>query len=92
MGLFDFFTGLFRIGEPTPDKLAKRTIRKMGYKKDGEDTFVKEASNGRTMIWLMNNGGVKIKVYSGGYAESDFLPGPITDTKRLKQFIRDNEL
>ncbi len=91
MELFDFFTKLFRIGEPTPDKLAKRTIRKMGYKEDFDDTFVKDASNGTTMIWITNNG-VKIKVYSGGYAESDFLPGPITDTKRLKQFIRDNEL
>lgn len=91
MGLFDFLTGLFRIGEPTPYKLAKKTIRKMGYKKEGEETFVKEVSNGRTIIWLMNNG-VKIKVYSRGYTDSDFLPGPITNAKRLKQFIRDNEL
>lgn len=91
MKIIELLANLFRNNELTPDQLVKRTIRKMGYKNEGDGTFLKESSNGRTMIWLMNNG-IIIKVYSGGYGESDFLPGPVTDINRLKQFIRKNEL
>ncbi len=91
MVINNFLTKLFRKKKLTPEELAKKTIRKMGYKNEGNGTFAKESSNGQTMIWFMNNG-IKIKVYSGGYGESDFLPGPVSDINKLKQFIRENEL
>lgn len=39
----------------------------------------------------MNNG-MKIKVYSNGYGESDLLKGQLTDEKKIKEFIKANEL
>lgn len=88
--MIKFLKTLFSKKELTETEQAKRIIRRMGYKKDGGDTFVKEASHGKTMIWLIN-GGVKIKVYAGGYAESDFLSQPL-EKEKLKRFIRSNQL
>ena len=90
MNLSKFFKKLFSTEELNEYTKAKRTIKKMGYKSDGPDTFVKESRNGRTMIWITNNG-VKIKVYTGGYAESDFLSKPL-EKEKLKNFINYNQL
>jgi hypothetical protein len=91
MKIIKWFTALFRKREMSNDDLIKKTIRKMRYKKDGDGTFVYESQSGRTMIWLVKDG-VKIKVYAHGYAESDFLEGPVTDMKKLKKFISQNEV
>ncbi len=75
----------------SPYKECERVIRKLGYKKEEEGTFVREDYSGKTMIWLSENG-VKIKVYAHGYGESDYLPAPLPDKETLRSFIRSNEL
>ena len=75
----------------SPYKECERVIRKLGYKKEEEGTFVREDYSGKTMIWLSENG-VKIKVYAHGYGESDYLPAPLPDKETLRSFIRRNEL
>jgi hypothetical protein len=75
----------------SPYKECERVIRKLGYKKEEEGTFVREDYSGRTVIWLSENG-VKIKVYAHGYGESDYLPAPLPDKETLRSFIRRNEL
>ena len=69
----------------------EKTIKGMGYKTDGEKTFLKVNSGGRTYIWV-NENGIKIKVYANGYGESDFLPSKLITIDSLKQFIKENEL
>lgn len=90
MRFLKFLKNLFSTKELTEYELAKRTIKKMGYKSDGSGAFVKDSREGRTMIWITNNG-VKIKAYFGGYAESEFLPRPI-DKEKLKYFIKINQV
>lgn len=75
----------------SPYKECERVIRKLGYKKEEEGTFVREDYSGKTMIWLSENG-VKIKVYAHGYGESDYLPAPLPNKETLRSFIRRNEL
>ncbi len=91
MKLVNYFKSLFTKSPKTPYKQCERVIRKLGYKKEDEGTFISESSSGTTMIWLSENG-VKIKVYAHGYAESDYLPAPLPDAATLKSFIRRNEL
>ncbi len=91
MKIIKLLTNLFKKRELTPDEMAEKVIRKMGFKKEREGTFVRESYNGRTMIWLMNDG-ILIKVYSGDYGESDFLKGPVTDPEKIKNFISNNAL
>jgi hypothetical protein len=91
MSVLNFFSALLKRNPLTPYNVCENTIKKMGYKKDSEGCFLKENSSGRTMIWLSESG-VKIKVYGGGYSESEFLPAPLPDTEKLKNFIRENEL
>lgn len=91
MNITDKLKSLFTKSPNTPYKECEKTIRKLGYKKEDEGTFVKEDYSGRTMIWISEKG-VKIKVYANGYAESDFLPAPLPDAATLKSFIRSNEL
>jgi hypothetical protein len=88
MKLINYIKDLFT---KSPYKECEKTIRKLGYKKEDEGTFVKEDYSGRKMIWLSEEG-VKIKVYANGYAESDFLPAPLPDAATLKSFIGRNEL
>ncbi len=75
----------------SPYKESEKTIRKLGYKKEDEGTFVRENSSGTTIIWLSEDG-VRIKAYADGYGESDFLPAPLPDKEILMSFIRSNEL
>ena len=67
------------------------TIRKMGYREAWVGAFVKETSYGRNVIWITNSG-LKIKVYASRYGESDFLPAPLDDEKKVVQFIKSNEI
>ena len=91
MKLINYIKELFTKAPNTPYKDCERTIRKLGYKKESEGTFVREDYSGRTMIWLSESG-VKIKVYANGYGESDFMPAPLPDKETLRSFIRRNEL
>ena len=91
MSLLTIIKSFFESKPKTPYEECVKIIRKMGYKRDGEGCFLKENSSGRTMIWVTENG-IKIKVYAGGYAESDFLPAPLPNVEKLKRFIRENEL
>jgi hypothetical protein len=91
MTLINYLKDLFITKPKTPYKQCERVIRKLGYKKEDEGTFISESSSGRTMIWLTENG-VKIKVYAHGYAETDYLPAPLPNAETLKSFIRRNEL
>ena len=91
MKITEILTNLFCRKEKTPLDQVKKTIRKMGFKYEDEDNYVKKSSGGRTIITLMESG-IRIKVYSSGYGESDFLSNPVTDHQKLKQFIRENEL
>lgn len=91
MKLLIYFKSLLTKTPITPYKVCEKTIRRLGYKKEDEGTFIKEDLSGRTMIWLSEKG-VKIKVYAHGYAETDFLPAPLPDPETLKSFIRSNEL
>ena len=91
MKLVNYLKSLFTKSTNTPFKECERTIRKLGYKKEDEGTFIRESSSGRTTIWLYEDS-VKIKVYAHGYAESDYLPAPLPDAETLKSFIRRNEL
>jgi hypothetical protein len=91
MNILKILNSLFSKSPKTPYKQCERVIRKLGYKKEDEGTFISESSNGTTMIWLSENG-VKIKVYAHGYAETDYLPAPLPDAETLKSFIRSNEL
>ena len=91
MKLFKIISSLFTREPKSPMNEIEKTIRRMGYKAEGENTFVKINSSGRTYIWNQENG-IKIKVYSNGYGESDFLPSIHITVDRLKQFIRENEL
>ena len=72
-------------------KKCEKIILKLGYREEGAGVFVKEASIGRTMIWLSEHS-VKIKVYANEYSESDFLSGPLPDKETLISFIRSNEI
>ena len=63
----------------------------MGFKKDADGSFISDGNTGRTTIWISSSG-IKIKVYSGGYAESDFLPMENITIDKLKQFIQINAL
>ena len=67
-----------------------RTFRRMGYKKDGEDSFEKVRSNSRTIIWLSKDY-IRIKAYISGYAESDYVSFPPESEKALRKFIQGNE-
>lgn len=91
MGILTVIKALFKNGEDSEYTQYTRVIKRMGYKKDVDGGFIKESSQGRTSIWIQGEG-IKIKVYGGGYAESDFLPYPIDDMEKLKQFIRSNQL
>ena len=91
MKIIEKLTNLFCRKERTPLDEVKKTIRKMGYKYEDEDIYVKKSSGGRTIITLMESG-IRIKVYSSGYGESDFLSNPEPDKEKLKNFIRENEL
>lgn len=91
MNIIDQLKSLFIKSPNSPYKECARTIRRMGYKKQDEGTFINESSSGRTVIWLSEEG-VRIKVYAHGYGESDFLPAPLPDKATLKSFIRSNEL
>ena len=91
MTALNYLINFFSKSPKTPYKQCERVIRKLGYKKEDEGTFISESSSGTTMIWLSENG-VKIKVYAHGYAESDYLPAPLPDSETLKSFIRSNEL
>jgi hypothetical protein len=91
MKLVNYLKSLFTKSPNAPYKECQRVIRKLGYKKEDEGTFISESSSGTTMIWLSQNG-VKIKVYAHGYAETDYLPAPLPDAETLKNFIRRNEL
>jgi hypothetical protein len=91
MKLFSYFKSLLTKTPITPYKVCEKTIRRLGYKKEHEGTFIREGLSGRTMIWLSEKG-VKIKVYAHGYAETDYLPAPLPDAETLKKFIRRNEL
>jgi hypothetical protein len=91
MNIIDLLKSLFTKNPNSPYKECARTIRRMGYKKQDEGTFINESSSGRTVIWLSEEG-VRIKVYAHGYGESDFLPAPLPDKETLRSFIRRNEL
>jgi hypothetical protein len=91
MKLVNYLKSLFTKSHNTPYKECERTLRKLGYKKEHDGTFIRESSSGRTTIWLFDDS-VKIKVYAHGYAESDYLPAPLPDAATLKSFIRRNEL
>jgi hypothetical protein len=91
MSILNNFISIFSKSPKTPYKHCERLIKKLGYKKEDEGTFISESSNGTTMIWLSENG-VKIKVYAHGYAETDYLPAPLPDAETLRNFIRSNEL
>lgn len=82
---------LFSKREVSTYEIAVKTIRRMGFQHDGDHRYIKDASNGRTMIWFQGNG-IKIKVYSGGYAESDFLPEEKINKESLIEFVRENQL
>jgi hypothetical protein len=87
----NFIINFFSKSPKTPYKQCEKVIRKLGYKKEDDGTFIRESSSGRTTIWLYENS-VKIKVYAHGYAETDYLPAPLPDAETLKSFIRSNEL
>ncbi|MBT6513843.1 MAG: hypothetical protein HOK65_03660 [Crocinitomicaceae bacterium] len=89
MNLFKSIKSLFSAKELSEDEKARRIIKKMGYKSEGSDAFVKKRG-GRTWIWITKEG-VRIKVYMGVYAESAYLSRPI-ESKRLIDFIRSNQL
>lgn len=91
MSILFYIKSLFTSSPNAPYKDCEKIIKKLGYKKEDEGTFVREDYSGRTMVWLSEKG-VKIKVYANGYAESDFLPAPLPDAATLKSFIRSNEL
>lgn len=91
MQILNYLKSLFAKSPKTPYKQCERVIRKLGYKKEGDGTFIRESSSGRTIIWLYEDS-VKIKVYAHGYAETDYLPAPLPDAETLKSFIRRNEL
>jgi hypothetical protein len=91
MSILNNLISIFSKSPKTPYKQCESVIRKLGYKKKGEGTFISESSSGTTMIWLSENG-VKIKVYAHGYAETDYLPAPLPDAETIKSFIRRNEL
>ena len=67
-----------------------QTFRRMGYKKDGEDTFEKLRRNCRTINWLTKDY-ISIKAYLSGYAESDYVSFPAESEKALRKFIQGNE-
>ena len=67
-----------------------QTFRRMGYKKDGEDTFEKVRKNSRTIIQLSKDY-ISIKAYISGYAESDYLSFPPESEKALRKLIQGNE-
>jgi hypothetical protein len=91
MSILNNVISIFSKSPKTPYQQCERVIRKLGYKKEDEGTFISESSSGTTMIWLSENG-VKIKEYAHGYAETDYLPAPLTEAETLKSFIRCNEL
>ena len=91
MILINYLKDLFATTPKTPYKQCEKVIRKLGYKNEGDGTFIRESSSGRTTIWLYKDS-VKIKVYAHGYAETDYLPAPLPDVETLKSFIRRNEL
>ncbi len=85
------FLSLFSKKHDLTQKDIAAAIQRLGYKKDEENTFAKVTKTGRTMIWISNDG-VKIKVYTSGYAESEFLHFPISNPKILRKFIKENEI
>ncbi len=91
MNILKILNSLYTKSPKTPYKQCEKVIRKLGYKKEDEGTFISESFSGTTMIWLSENG-VKIKVYAHGYAETDYLPAPLPDAETLRSFIRRNEL
>ena len=91
MTLINYLKAVFTKTPNTTYKQCEKVIRKLGYKKEGDGTFIRESSSGRTTIWLYKDS-VKIKVYAHGYAETDYLPAPLPDAETLKSFIRRNEL
>lgn len=90
MALVDIFTNLFSKKEVSEDEKVIKTIRRMGYKGEG-GSYVKNSSNGVTILTIMVTG-IKLKIYTPGFSESEFLPGPFPDMERVKKFIRSNEL
>jgi hypothetical protein len=91
MRILKFLKALFKNGEDAEYTQYARVIKRMGYKMDVDGGFIKENSQGRTSIWIQGEG-IKIRVYGGGYAESDFLRYPIDDMEKLRRFIRSNQL
>lgn len=91
MSILNFLNRFITREPESTYNICEQTLRKMGYKKNGDDSFLRENSSGRTMVWLSESG-AKIKVYGGGYGESDFLPAPLDDIEKFKKFIRENEL
>ncbi len=91
MNVISIIKNFFKIKPKTPYQECVKTIRKLGYKKESEGFYIRDSSSGTTTIWISEDG-IRIKVYSGGYAESDFWPAPLPNTKQLTRFIRQNEL
>jgi len=84
-----WFEKLFEKKQPDPLKKYRRTIRRCGYKKNGNDSYYKDTRMGQNIIWLSSSD-VMIKVYGNGYGESEYLKAPF-DTTTLKKFIKRNE-
>ncbi len=83
----EFLTNLFCNPKISSDRQIRRIIRRLGYWQRNKKEFVK----GQTYIWILEDG-IKIKVYCNEYGESDFLENPITDKRKLIEFIKNNEL
>ena len=91
MKIYNVLINLFKRKDLSPIEMSRKTIKKMGYRLDGNDIYLKTYPNGRTMIWLSESG-IKLKVYAGGYGESDFWPGPLLDQESLWKFIKEHEI
>lgn len=93
MKIIEILKRVFRLKKrvKTMEQNCEQVFRKLGYRKIAPASWQRISGPCRTMITLMN-GGVHIKAYGYGYAESDFLPGPVDDMEKLKQFIYSNQV
>ncbi len=93
MKIIEFIKRLFRVKKKLRPKEqnCEQVFRRLGYRKSGPASWQRLNGPCRTIITRMN-GGIHIKVYGYGYAESDFLPGPIDDMEKLKRFIWENQV